>query len=263
MEVEFQDYKSNPTKYINQKIELVIDDASQLSKKDLENNPNISQIIVYVIVGSKNIPGTLYKFPIYISREDYIVCREEIDKIVEQAKSYNCQNQKELFARLYEILASYKQRDTVEAEAIIANAVQKEDSKTISRMQGFYSFFIDKVSACMGTAFALYNVCACAGIKSAIVNAVSLDKKRSSHSWNIVFLDGDWYNSDLQWDYKAVREKKLPLKEFLKSCDDFNHDNLFDYYYKDTARELCVTTYPEEEQYKLFPEFSINQHQKK
>lgn len=258
MLVNILEYKKNYDRYSNDQVSLVVDNASQISADELLKYDNVTEIVIYVVVGVEDAK----KLPIHISKEDYLLSLKEINKIITKAKSYNNQNQIELFARIYEILASYKEKEDSQVESLITNSLKNNDVKTLLRVQGMYGFLIDKISTCMGTAFTLFNVCACAGIESIVINGDSIDKEKDSHSWNIVKLDGNWYNVDLEWDAKAILDKKLPLREFLKANKDFDHDDLFAYYFKDVANKYCLVSFPENQQCLLFPDYSIKNRQK-
>ena len=108
---------------------------------------------------------------------------------------------------------------------IIAN-VQYDKSLT---KHSAYDALIGKSAVCEGCANLLYRILSMFGIPCRIVTGKGL---RESHAWNIVRLNGKWYNMDVTWDlYKSAIERNLSLYSyFLKGSDTF-HDHVRDLEY--------------------------------
>lgn len=79
--------------------------------------------------------------------------------------------------------------------------------------------------------------CVCAGMAETLRQALSLvnincltcisksvieDGKDEAHMYNLVKIDGQWYNADLTWDRANIRRGKYP-KYCLKSDEDFTN----------------------------------------
>lgn len=89
-----------------------------------------------------------------------------------------------------------------------------------------YDNLINRSSVCQGYALLTYKMMKEAGIDCRIITG---EGKGVSHAWNIVKLDGSWYNIDCTWDDPVAPDKKphLEYTYFLKSNADF-HDHFRD-----------------------------------
>lgn len=89
-----------------------------------------------------------------------------------------------------------------------------------------YANLIEKTSVCQGYANLMYRMLTAVGIENRIITGESYNQKSkqfSLHAWNIVNLDGLYYNIDATWDSQYVH-KGLEYEYFLKSDDSFkNH----------------------------------------
>lgn len=84
-----------------------------------------------------------------------------------------------------------------------------------------YANLIGKSSTCQGYMSIAYKMFTEAGIPCRIITGVGND---DSHGWNIVKLDGMWYNIDCTWDDPLTKSRKnlLLYEYFLKSDKDFS-----------------------------------------
>lgn len=89
-----------------------------------------------------------------------------------------------------------------------------------------YNALIEKSAVCEGCATLLYRMLSMFGVPCRIITGRGL---REYHAWNLVKLNGKWYNADVTWDlYKNVIERNLSLYSyFLKSNSTF-HDHTRD-----------------------------------
>ena len=84
----------------------------------------------------------------------------------------------------------------------------------------------------------LYGKCVCAGYAEILKQALSLvgieshyvtskeeGKEGQTHAYNIVKIDGEWYNADLTWDHEYIRNNITP-KYCLKNDKDFRKTGL-------------------------------------
>lgn len=86
-----------------------------------------------------------------------------------------------------------------------------------------YNAIIDKSVVCQGFASLTYKMLKEAGLRTRIITG--RDDSGSSHAWNIVCIDGKWYNLDTTWDENlSSRDKKdLCYDYFLLSENDFDN----------------------------------------
>ena len=103
-----------------------------------------------------------------------------------------------------------------------------------------YAALINKTSVCQGYATLFYRLALEAGLDARVIAGVA---GGGNHAWNIVKINGSYYNLDSTWD--AGRD---PYDYFLKNMDDFSdHDRNADYTASDfvTAYPMSATSYDE------------------
>lgn len=103
-------------------------------------------------------------------------------------------------------LSRYDQIKAVHDYLVVTN----EYSYTIG--SAFNALYVNK-SACNGYAFSFYAIMEELGIPATV-------EYGGSHAWNLVELDGEWYNVDCTWDDKGG--KTIYYDYFLKSNDEFD-----------------------------------------
>ncbi|MCR5700654.1 MAG: hypothetical protein K6G76_00735 [Lachnospiraceae bacterium] len=101
----------------------------------------------------------------------------------------------------------------------------------------------DGVMVCQGYAMATFNLLTNMGIPVRIISGKSVgnDGDVGEHAWNIVNVDGKWYNLDVTWD--DAGENGINYQYFLKGSNDFPH-HVPDSEYKEIAKQVCETSYP-------------------
>ncbi|MDF2941329.1 MAG: Transglutaminase-like superfamily [Herbinix sp.] len=84
-----------------------------------------------------------------------------------------------------------------------------------------YNALINKSSVCEGYALAAYRMFTDAGIECKIITGTA---GGGLHAWNIVKVNGKWYNIDLTWDDPIMNtgEQVLVYDYFLKNAKDFS-----------------------------------------
>ncbi len=84
-----------------------------------------------------------------------------------------------------------------------------------------YDALINKSAVCEGYALAAYRLFTEAGIKCRIITGYA---GGAAHAWNIVSVNGKWYNIDLTWDDPITNTGKpmLSYDYFLKNAKDFS-----------------------------------------
>lgn len=94
--------------------------------------------------------------------------------------------------------------------------------KTLTKYSA-YNALVDKSSTCQGYALLTYKMLTEAGIPCRIITGTAGTKNPVSHAWNLVKLQGKWYNLDTTWDDPVTSTGKnmLTYNYFLKSTKDF------------------------------------------
>ncbi len=84
-----------------------------------------------------------------------------------------------------------------------------------------YNALIDKFAVCEGYAEAAYRLFTDAGLECRMITGTA---GGGPHSWNLVKVDGKWYNIDLTWDDPITNtgEQIIRYDYFLKSTKDFD-----------------------------------------
>ncbi len=87
-----------------------------------------------------------------------------------------------------------------------------------------YDILINKSAVCEGYALAAYRLFTDAGLETRIITG---DGDGERHAWNIVKVNGEWYNIDLTWDDPVSSSGKQILRYtyFLKNERDFKLHN--------------------------------------
>lgn len=99
---------------------------------------------------------------------------------------------------------------------IITNASYDTDTMYYSA----YDNLVRKRSTCQGYMSLAYKMFTMAGIPSRIITGTG---NKDSHGWNIVYLNGKWYNIDCTWDDPITSngDDVIVYDYFLKSEADF------------------------------------------
>ncbi|BCN29329.1 transglutaminase domain-containing protein [Anaeromicropila herbilytica] len=121
---------------------------------------------------------------------------------------------------------------------IIKSAIYDE---TYSRYTA-YDIFVNKTAVCQGYTLAAYRLFTEAGLKSKIITGYA---KGGSHAWNIVKVNGKWYNIDLTWDDPLTYNRKQVLRYdyFLKNDKDFSdHIRDTEFTTKDFLSKYAITS---------------------
>ncbi len=118
------------------------------------------------------------------------------------------------------------------------------DKKTSFENHTDIEGFRDGVMVCSGYGLAAYYLLNSAGVKTRIITGYGGDAfgNGENHMWNIVFVDGKWYNIDVTWDDLGKGKKVYDF--FLKSDRDFNnHERLGMYATNEISSIISDTSY--------------------
>ncbi len=108
--------------------------------------------------------------------------------------------QKEIDQKAGEVLAladgksTYEKVKTFHDWIVLNNTFNKEPGYN----QTIYGGFVQGTVQCEGYAKTMQYLCDLSDIESMIVVGTNADG--SSHAWNVIKIDGDWYNVDCTWD---------------------------------------------------------------
>jgi len=103
-----------------------------------------------------------------------------------------------------------------------------------------YNALISKSSVCEGYALAAYRMFTDARIECRIITGIA---GGGSHAWNIVKVNGKWYNIDLTWDDPITSngEQVLRYDYFLKNKKEFSdHTRASEYNTKAFHKEYPI-----------------------
>lgn len=105
-----------------------------------------------------------------------------------------------------------------------------------------YTALVDQTSACQGYATLLYKMLTEVGVECRIIGGTT---EGIPHAWNIVKVDGAWYNLDCTWDdpIGGGVKKKHQYDYFLKSNRAFS-DHIRDKEYNTTEFNQQYTMSP-------------------
>ena len=139
----------------------------------------------------------------------------------------------EKISDILEVLKLDKRSEYQKVKAIHDYIIKKTSYDQSLEKHSAYDALINKSAVCEGYALAAYRLFTEAGIKCRIITGYA---KGVSHAWNIVSVDGKWYNIDLTWDDPITNTGKpvLSYDYFLKNTKDFS-DHTRDKEYKTGA----------------------------
>ena len=87
-----------------------------------------------------------------------------------------------------------------------------------------YSALIGGRAVCQGYATLFYAMCKCAGLNVLMVDGIAQGQDGwGEHAWNMVQIDGYWYQADSTWD---SQRSAMGYKYFLQGTDTFKKHRL-------------------------------------
>lgn len=126
----------------------------------------------------------------------------------------------EIVDKVLKLLDIEKKEDFEKIKSIHDYIVQNTAYDLNIKYNSAYGALVHKISACQGYAVLTYKMMTKAGIPCRIIAGKA---KEEPHAWNIVKLDGLWYNLDCTWDdpVGALDKDYISYDYFLKCNDDF------------------------------------------
>lgn len=132
--------------------------------------------------------------------------------------------EQKLSARIDSVLKSLKltgKSDYEKVKAIHNYIINRVSYDQTLQKHTAYNALINKSAVCEGYSAAAYRMFTEAGIDCRIITGWA---DAGAHSWNIVKVDGKWYNIDLTWDdpITSTGEQVLTYNYFLKNTNAFS-----------------------------------------
>lgn len=130
----------------------------------------------------------------------------------------------------YRITASYNNKLKAKVKSI-AKSISGSDAAKVKAIHKYivnhatyvdggytaYNCLIDGGSVCEGYALSFYELCKAVGVDCRVVTGTAYGSKGSgNHAWNVVKVNGTWYNMDVTWDDTTDSNNY-----YLKSNSDF------------------------------------------
>lgn len=231
-------------------IQMVINDASELSLEELEYYKNYGLNICSVQIQDKDrreikgIYSSLEQH--YYDSEKYKLCRKKIDEYLSEIDWQIIENdpnrEKIIFGAIIKKLAqnvSYDEESNGKIEKIHSTA----------NMEGA---LLENNCVCSGYAETVRNILACCGIEAIFISGKAKDG--GAHAWNKVKLDGVWYNFDLTNARDIIVEninlnfqpRGIRIPYFLESDDEFKIKDKYQNN-SDTEEQKCTEKLPDDE----------------
>ena len=110
--------------------------------------------------------------------------------------------------------------DYKKVKAIHDYIIKRVDYDTLYQRGSAYSALIDQAAVCSGYTLAAYLMFTQAGLDCRIISGTG---NGGDHAWNIVKVNGKWYNIDLTWDDPIMSDgsQALEYDYFLKNTKEF------------------------------------------
>ena len=208
---------------ITNKISIRARRMSEVTTDFIEFHPNIIkfELIARDVDILNNEDDNVY------TREEMLAIRKEVDSIIGQVQipPEGAQDREKLiFTQVYSILAQKMKYDH--------EPIKKENEKNTQMQKtcsNLYGGLVNGKCVCTGYANILPNILSCFEIQAKYIGAPhnpDIDNGEPyGHAWNEVYLDGKSYLTDLTWDRNNICAGHFPLNFFLKSKDDFKHND--------------------------------------
>jgi len=158
-----------------------------------------------------------YEFSWIHGKEEYSILKFTVEYAT------TIKQEKKLSAQIKSILKKLELDDATDYNKVktihdyIINIVNYDE--TYSKFSA-YNALINKTAVCQGYSLLAYRMFNDAGIPCRVIEGLG---NGGDHAWNIVKVDGKWYNIDLTWDDPLTpdRTPMLSYDYFLKNDIDF------------------------------------------
>lgn len=155
--------------------------------------------------------------------------------------------QKEIDAKVSEVLAQAEGKDTYGKLKVFHDYITLNNNfvKEEGFNQTIYGGFVKGTVQCEGYAKTMQYLCDMSGIESMVI--VGSNEANDSHAWNVVKVDGDWYNIDCTWDdpiLSEVDETNVRYRYFLVPDEWIHNKSHFNVNKKISGTQLTYFTPP-------------------
>lgn len=162
-----------------------------------------------------------FTFDYFTTAEQEREMDEAVNALLQELNLWDCTDYEKVYG-IYEYLCT--------------NVTYDNGGYTDNLKNTAYAALIQKAADCQGFATLFYRLCLELGVDARLVTGTS---SRQTHSWNLVELDGLYYNADATWD-AHLEASNLPWQCFLVS-----DGNLRDHIRgEDYASEEFYAAYP-------------------
>ena len=155
--------------------------------------------------------------------------------------------QKDITAKASEILAQADGKDTFGKLKVFHDYIclNNDFVKEEGFNQTIYGGFVKGTIQCEGYAKTMQYLCDMAGIESMVI--VGSNEANDTHAWNVVKVDGEWYNLDCTWDDPILTEvdkTNVRYRYFLVPDEWIHNKSHFNVNKKISGTQLTYFTPP-------------------
>ena len=155
--------------------------------------------------------------------------------------------QKDITAKASEVLAKADGKNTFEKLKVFHDYIclNNDFVKEEGFNQTIYGGFVKGTIQCEGYAKTMQYLCDMAGIESMVI--VGSNEANDTHAWNVVKVDGEWYNLDCTWDDPILTEvdkTNVRYRYFLVPDEWIHNKSHFNVNKKISGTQLTYFTPP-------------------
>lgn len=146
--------------------------------------------------------------------------RYKVTYTMEYLESYEQTNKTDkMIAKVLKKLNLTKKSDYEKIKAVHDYVINNTSYDMSTELNSPYYALVEKTSACQGYAVLIYKMLTELDVPCRVITG---NAKNGLHAWNIVKLDGKWYNLDATWDdpIGLFGKSSMRYKYFLKTDND-------------------------------------------
>ncbi|MDE7425145.1 MAG: hypothetical protein K2N51_15905 [Lachnospiraceae bacterium] len=146
--------------------------------------------------------------------------RYKVTYTMEYLESYEQTNKTDkMIAKVLKKLNLTKKSDYEKIKAVHDYVINNTSYDMSTELNSPYYALVEKTSACQGYAVLIYKMLTELDVPCRVITG---NAKNGLHAWNIVKLDGKWYNLDATWDdpIGLFGKSSMRYNYFLKTDND-------------------------------------------
>lgn len=146
--------------------------------------------------------------------------RYKVTYTMEYLESYEQTNKTDkMIAKVLKKLNLTKKSDYEKIKAVHDYVINNTSYDISTELNSPYYALVEKTSACQGYAVLIYKMLTELDVPCRVITG---NAKNGLHAWNIVKLDGKWYNLDATWDdpIGLFGKSSMRYNYFLKTDND-------------------------------------------